>query len=66
MFASREDMIILTILLHAHIQRFGMLMYVGLRATETSEGSKYKTEAVNSPNRDTLIDEIWSNSANFD
>ena len=44
MFASREDMITGTNLLHIHLQRFGMLMHVGSRATETSEGSKSKTE----------------------
>ena len=46
MFASREDMITGTILLHAHLQRFRMLMHVGSPATETTEGSKSKTEAV--------------------
>ena len=34
MFASR-DMITDTSLLHTHLQRFGMLMHVGSRATET-------------------------------
>ena len=61
MFASREDMITGTGLLHTHHQRFGMLMHVGLCATETSEGSKSKTEAVYFPHRDTHIDEIRSN-----
>ena len=46
MFASREYMITGTSLLHTHLQRFGMLMHVGSRATKTSEGSKSKTEAV--------------------
>ena len=46
MYVSREDMIIGIILLHNHLQRFGMRMHVGSRATESSEGSKSKTEAV--------------------
>ena len=36
MFASREDMIIGSSLLHTHLQHFGMLMHVGSRATEIS------------------------------
>ena len=68
MFTSREDMINGTSLLHTHLQRFGMLMHVGSRATETSEGSKSKTEAVFFPSRttSTSIEEIQSNSADFD
>ena len=46
MFASRGDMIMGTSLLYTHLQRFGMLTHVGSHATETSEGSKFKTEAV--------------------
>ena len=53
MLASREDMIMGTSILHTHLQRFGMLMHVGSRATDTSEGIKSKTEAVNFPPRDT-------------
>ena len=48
-FASREDMITGTSLLHTYLQRFGMLMHAGSRATETSEGSESKTEAVYFP-----------------
>ena len=49
MFASREDMITGTSLIHIHLQRFGMLIHVGSRATETRAGSKSKTEAVYFP-----------------
>ena len=66
MFASREDMITCTIPIHTHLQRFGMLMHVGSCETETSEGSKSKTEAVFFPCRTASIDEIQSNSTNFD
>ena len=66
MFASREGMINGTSLLRTHLQRFGMLMHVGSRATETSEGSKSKTEAVFFPSRTASIVEIQSNSADFD
>ena len=44
MFASREDMIKGTSLLHSHLQRSGILTHVGSCATETSEGIKSKTE----------------------
>ena len=53
-------------LLHAHLQRYEMLMHVEKRASESSEGSKSKTEAVYVPRKDTPIDEIQSNSVNFD
>ena len=66
MFASREGMITGTSLLHTHLQRSGMLMHVGSHATETSEGRKSKTEAVLFPRRNTSIDEMQSNSADFD
>ena len=41
-------------------------MHVGSHATETSEGSKSKTEAELFPRRNDSIDEIQSNSADFD
>ena len=66
MFASREDMITGTSLLHTHFLRFGMIMRVGSRATEASEGSKYKTDAVSFPRSDTPAGEIQTNSADFD
>ena len=66
MFASREDTFTGTSLLHIHLQRFGMLMHVGSRETETSEGSNSKTEAVLFPCRTASIDEIQSNSTDFD
>ena len=53
-------------LLHTRLQRFGMLMHVGSHATETSEGSKSKTEAVFFSRRNTPIDEIKLNSADSD
>ena len=65
MFASREDMITGTSLHHTYFQRLGMRMHVGSCATEHSEGSKSKNEAVFFPHRDTPIDEIQSNSADF-
>ena len=66
MFASREDMITGTSLLSTDLQRFGMLMHVGSHATETSKGSNSKTEAVLFPSRTASIEEIQSNSADFD
>ena len=66
MFASREDMITGTSLLHNHLQRFGMFMHVRSCATDTSEGSKSKTEAVLFPHKNASVDEIQSNSAFLD
>ena len=67
MFTSREDMITGTTLLHTHLQRFRMLMHVGSRATETSEGGKSKTKVVFFPSRtaSASIEEIQSNSDDF-
>ena len=48
-------MIIGTSLLHTLLQRFGMLVHAGSRATESSEGSKSNTEAVYFPCGDTLL-----------
>ena len=53
-YASREDMIQGTSLLHAHFKRFGMLMHTGTRATATRNGSKSKTEAMFFPSDSTL------------
>ena len=66
MFASREDMSMGTSFLHTHLQRFVMFMHVRSHATETSEVSIPKTEAVYFPNGSTIACEIQSNCANFD
>ena len=53
-YASRDEMVRGTSLLHMHFKRFGMLMHTGTRDTATRKGSKSKTEAMYFPSNSTI------------
>ena len=56
-------------LLHHHLQRFGLLMHVGTRATPSSKGSKSKTEAMHFPSNkvnEIPLGELAASKADFD
>ena len=57
-YASRDEMIRGTSLLHTHFKRFGMLMHTGTIETATCKGSKSKTEAMYFPSVSTIRDHM--------